>query len=614
MQLLNCNQVGHSFAGKLLFQNVTFGVFEDDKIGLVGPNGVGKTTLLKILLKNIMPDKGDVTWNRGLNISYLEQSPQFNEGDTIDSVMTEGFLPSDLAHSSVYEWISKAGLDAFELSKPAAELSGGWKKKLALARAFSREPHILILDEPTNHLDIESIIWLEEILQRVTFATIIVTHDRLFLQRVSKKIFDLDPRNPNYLWVFDGFYDQYLEAKQVYIQGELAREKSLKNTLRREAEWLARGAQARQTKQKARILNADVLQDQVRHLSQVNQKKEVQIEFSGTEKRAKQLLKVQGLSKSYDPSKGFLFKDLDIVLTSKSRIGLLGNNGVGKTSLIKILIGLEEPTQGQILRPDWDFKINYFEQDRNQIDLNQSIIKNICPEGDFVHFNGQPLHVRSYLEKFLFFGDRLDQAASLLSGGERARLRIAQIMLHPADLLILDEPTNDLDLETLEVLEEALADYSGAVLLVSHDRFFMDSVCDQIISFPFGPKTQEAPKLEFFSGYFQWEKWWRESKTKQGKSKSNSANSNSSESVLLTTTSPLASVNKSQKKMSYKEQKELDTIESEILGLEGELHILQNEGASLPEDYNKMAQLQSLIEKRYERWAELEKKKKSITS
>ncbi|MEZ0390877.1 MAG: ABC-F family ATP-binding cassette domain-containing protein [Pseudobdellovibrionaceae bacterium] len=592
-QLISAHQLSHSFAGRDLFRQVSLGVFEGDRIGLVGPNGAGKSTLMKILSRSLIPDQGEVTYRRGLNLGYLPQTPEFKPGESLLEALLSKALDPHEATSDAYMWISKLGLDQFSPDQPVAELSGGWKKRVALGRELILSPELLLLDEPTNHLDIESILWLEEFIESSPMAFVTITHDRLFLQRVANKIFDLDPKNPNYLLTINGDYVKYLEAKELLIKGQERKEWTMKNTLRRETEWLRRGAKARLTKQKARIERAHDLKDEVQELSGKNLKRQVQIGFGESERNPKKLIEAKQISK-WD-----LFENFSTLVTPKSRIGLLGRNGAGKSTLIRVLLKKEEPDSGSVEVAD-GIKISYFEQNRETLNPKLSLMKNICPEGDYVNFQGKFVHARSYLERFLFSARQLDLPVEKLSGGEQSRLRIAQLMLEPASVLVLDEPTNDLDLDTLNILEEALKDFPGAVILVTHDRYFMDQVATEILAFPHG-----GGQIQKFADYLQWEAWQTEQTSRD---QANALAAKNSE----------ANLKEKSKKLSFKEKFELENMESKILELEQSLAKMESDAqspeivanASKVQDlFEKIHSTQKQIEALYSRWAELENRK-----
>ncbi|HVK61861.1 MAG TPA: ABC-F family ATP-binding cassette domain-containing protein, partial [Bdellovibrionales bacterium] len=481
-------------------------------------------------------------------------------------------------------------------------LSGGWKKRVAMARALVTNPDLLLLDEPTNHLDVHGIEWLENFISEARFATITITHDRLFLQRVANRIFDLDPRYKDGLLVVNGEYLQYLETRDELMRSQERREVVLKNTLRRETEWLRRGAKARTTKQTARIKRAGDLDSEVDDLTERNQKRRVQIDFQEAERNPQRLIEAKQITKSFtgpDGVKRTLFENLDLILTPKTRLGLLGGNGCGKSTLIRCLLGKEKVDSGEVKQSE-KIEVGYFEQHRDTIDPNKTLLQNIVDEGDYVSFRGQYIFARSYLDRFLFRTEQHDMPVRKLSGGEQARLRVAQMMLTPANILVLDEPTNDLDMATMAVLEEVLSDFKGAVILVSHDRYFLDQVSNRILAFD--KDETGSPSLTEFSSFEQWESW-REENARQIAAKA------AAEKAELKAKSG------SKKKLTYKDKLEFEGMEAKIHGLEAKLGELQAEAADpanaskaskLTELYSEISKLQGEIERLYARWAELE--------
>lgn len=591
MNLVNAHKIAKSYAHRTLFENLSVGIAEKERIGFVGPNGAGKSTLLKILAGELQPDAGTVAVKKGMRAGFVHQTPLFAPGATVLSALLEKCAQPDESLPRALELMARLNLNTeFGPDHEVDKLSGGWKKRLAIGRELAIEPELLFLDEPTNHLDLGSILWLEEFLCSAPFSVMMVTHDRLFLQRVANRILDLDPRNPNFLLDIPGGYTQYLETKELELAAQQRHEQVERNRLRRETEWLHRGSIARQTKQSARIQAAGELKDTVADLKNKNQLRKVDLNFGENEHSPQKLIEGTALTKSYGPRA--LFENLDLLITPKTRLGLLGDNGCGKSTLIKILLGQERADSGQVQRAD-RAEIAYFEQSRETLDPELSVLKNICPEGDYVSLQGQTLHVRSYLDRFFFSGHKVDLPAGKLSGGEQARLRLAQLMLKPSQILVLDEPTNDLDSEMLDSLETSLKEFNGAVILVTHDRYFMDAVCNQILAFG------EGTKLERFANYFQWENWFRD---QQKESKTTP--------VALEIVPPVK-----KNRLSYKDKFELENMEATILKLEGDLLTLQRESEEpgvlsdhkrLNDVHNRMAALQSEIDARYERWSELE--------
>ncbi len=608
--LLAATGLTKTFGSRPLFERITVSVDAGDRIGLIGPNGAGKSTLLSLLAAADTPDEGTVTATKGLVIGYLAQVPVFREGASIRETVLEGAKDHG---SGEEEW--KAGLAADEFiarlaltaedrtpETPVARLSGGWKKRLALARELVRRPDLLLLDEPTNHLDVEAILWLEGLLQKAPFATVTVTHDRLFLQRVANRILELDPRNPGGLLDVRGNYETYLFVKEALLSADVEREASLRNRLRRETEWLLRGAKARSTKQQARILRAEALGGEVEELARRTRSASVRLDFQDSGRSPKRLIAAKGIGKGYGGR--VLFEGLDLLITPESRLGLLGPNGCGKSTLIRVLLGSEAPDSGEIFRAD-NLSSVVFEQGRESLDPASTPAKTLCPAGDNVEFRGAFVHIKSYLDRFLFRPEQMDMAVGRLSGGEQSRLLLARLMLKKTNFLVLDEPTNDLDLATLAVLEDCLSDFPGAVLLVTHDRWFLDRVTNQILAF--GKDAKGNGTLVPLAGLDQWETWRAsESEGKTGRGNQDRAPAKSSASI--------AAPGK-KRRLGYLDQRELDGMEDRILMAERARDALKAE-CEKPEiatDHVKLVELlgkieghQSEVDRLYERWGELQ--------
>lgn len=595
--LINAHRLSKAFTARSLFEGISFSIETGQRIGLIGPNGAGKSTLLKILAGKISTDDGTLSVQRGLRIGLLNQMPSFTDGATVHSTVMEGSRDpydwEEIARSQML--MSKLSLD--DGDKPVADLSGGWKKRLALARELMRDPDLLLLDEPTNHLDVESIIWLEEFIAQARFATVVITHDRLFLQRISNQILELDRRHKDGILRVNGDYATYLELREHLLSAQEQRETKLRNTLRRETEWLRRGPQARLKKQQARIDKHEVLSQEVGELGERNQNVKVRMDFHSVEKSPKKLIEAKGIQKSYDGHQ--IVPPLDLLITPKSRIGLLGINGCGKSTLIRMLVGTEAPDTGTVTQSD-ALEISYFEQNRESLDPTLSVYNTICPLGDYVDFGSMKIHAKSYLTRFLFTYDQMDMPVGKLSGGEQSRLLIARLMLKRANVLILDEPTNDLDMATLDVLQDVLSDFNGAVILVTHDRYFLDQVTNQILAFGTGPRGRKI--IERFADLSQWERWHEEQS-----------------SQVQSAPAPLAAapsaVKKAKKKLSFNDQRELDGMEAKIQGLEKQLSELTStsqtieviaNSSRLIELTQKMSQAQAEIDRLYARWTELD--------
>ena len=598
--LLNAHEIDKSYAAKTLFSGLSFGVQNGERIGLIGPNGAGKSTLLQILGGVEKPDSGSVTLSRGLRLGFLRQNPIFNEEESVFECILSGsndpYEPETLGLAS--ELISRLELNSSEAGedRPLKELSGGWRKRVALARELIKRPDLLLLDEPTNHLDLMSILWLEKYLaQNSDLAILMVTHDRLFLQKTCNVIYDLDPRNPGNLLKFTGPYSEYLDYKEQVMQGMKSLEAARKNYLRSETDWLRRGSIARQTKQQARINRAGELKDEVKSLIAQNREQKINVEFAELDRSPKRMIEAKNISKKIGDR--YLFKDFSFLIGPKTRMGLVGRNGSGKSTLIRTLIGQEPPDSGSVFMNE-DIKVAYFEQQKQELQQDVSVLKTICPEGDYVHVQGQPIFAKSYLHRFNFRTEQMDLPVRRLSGGEQSRLLIAKLMMQTEPILVLDEPTNDLDIATLGVLEAALKDFPGAVILVTHDRYFMDQVANRIVAL-----TDNEGEVLQFADFFQWEEWYE--------------NIGSLQKPKTKTTGLVAASDKPKTKLSYKDQRELDMMESTISEAEEKVRQLE-QSIHEPEVQSDYAKLQSLgaeltqaqarVEDLYKRWSELSSK------
>ncbi|MBI2974457.1 MAG: ATP-binding cassette domain-containing protein [Deltaproteobacteria bacterium] len=538
----------------------------------------------------------------------LEQVPEFAKDETIEQAVNAGIEGAhDWSHiSRVHEYMSRLSLDGrsgVRGENRIAALSGGWKKRVALARLLVGNHDLVLLDEPTNHLDVESILWLEEHLAKAPFAIITATHDRLFLQRISNRIWELDRRNPGGLLSIKGDYADYLEAKQSLASEQQQREITLKNTLRRETEWLRRGPKARSTKQYARIKQAGVLKEEVEDLEYRNTAWAAKLDFHSNERNPKKLIETKGIAKSFGDMT--LFKDVNLLITPGLRLGLLGANGCGKTTLIKVLTGQEVPTSGTVIRSD-QLQIAYFEQNRETLDPNATVADSVCPAGDHVKYLDNYIHIRSYLERFNFSQTQANMEVRRLSGGEQSRLLIARLMLKTANVLILDEPTNDLDMHTLEVLEQCLLEFPGAVILVTHDRYFLDQVANKLLAFgeQCGPNSG---RILPFANLEQWERAYLHERAKASPTaRTKEKNDRPAES----------SRRAAKRKLSFNEQFEFDHMEEKIHAAETRLEELRVESshpdvisnaARLAEIMPEIAELEAKIESMFRRWAELER-------
>lgn len=601
MTLLSCQGLSKSYGSRLLFKDLSFGIFAGDKVGLIGPNGSGKSTLLKILAGLDTPDEGLVVRNRSLRMGYIPQETHFPDRPVQD-IMLEA-LEHDLHASAEYKQaqiatvLSKMGFT--DISVSAASLSGGWKKRLALAVELVRSPDVLLLDEPTNHLDLEGVVWLEKFLKSASFAYIVISHDRYFLENITTRMMELDKSYPKGLFAADGSYSLFLEKREEFLSGQMQQERSLSSKVRREVEWLKQNPKARTTKSQSRIQEAQRLIQELHEIKGRNQANKSQIDFSSSKRESQKLLTATNLTKSMGGR--LLFSGIDLVLSPGVRLGIVGTNGSGKTTLLRLLAGELTPDKGTIKCAD-GIKIVYFDQHRAQLPADISLRRALSTEGDMVYYRNQTIHVNSWCRRFLFSPDRLDLPFGHLSGGEKARVHIARLMLQPADILLLDEPTNDLDIPTLEVLENSLQEFPGAIVLISHDRYMLDQISNVIL----GLGTQSDTEL--FADYRQWEEY-QILKSEQEK-ESSKEKSEKKESA------PRATMERS-RKMSYSEKREWEQMEGKILTLEKEIETLQTQIqdpliAGQPEKLQKACHeldvKQQALDKLFHRWQELESK------
>lgn len=591
--LLSVQHLSKSFGSQELFDDLCFSLMEGDKVGLIGPNGAGKSTLLKILMGQEMCDEGEVSIRQGLKIGYASQSPHFSE-QNIELSAIEGISeeakPDALLRARIL--LSKAEFE--DIAADSSRLSGGWKKRLDLVRALVKEPDVLLLDEPTNHLDLEGIMWLEKFLAKERTTLLIVSHDRQFLQNMCTKIFDLNPCYPEGIFIAEGDLGSFYDKKQQFLEGQLERERSLKNSVKQEVDWLRRSPKARTTKSRSRVSRAQNMIEELAFVRSRNQKPRAEISFTSSERQTQKLITAHNVTKSISGRQ--LFQGVNLILSPGTRLGIVGKNGTGKSTLMKILSEQIKPDMGTLKYAD-DLKLVYFDQHREQIPLDITLKTALCESGDMVSYMGHSIHVNGWAARFLFPPERLTLPVRCLSGGERARILIARLMLQPADVLFLDEPTNDLDIPTLEVMEESLKNFAGVVVLISHDRHLMDSLCTQILSLG----GEGDPQL--YSGYKQWEMAQRPVK-KEDKAPS-----------FKTPASPPSPT---KKRLSYMEQKELESMEKTIEDAEKEIQTLleqigaaQSSGLSL-DLYQKLASAQERVDKLFHRWEELIQKQKQL--
>jgi ATP-binding cassette subfamily F protein uup len=485
-----------------------------------------------------------------------------------------------------------------------AALSGGWQKRLAIARELASEPDILLMDEPTNHLDVEGILWLEALLAARARACLVVSHDRYFLEHVATRMLELSRGYPSGLFETDGRYSEFLTRRDEFLKGQAAYEESLANTVRRELEWLRRGAKARSTKAKGRIKEADRLIEELQDARARGVTRTAGIDFTASGRRTRRLLVARGLAKSLGGRP--LVRGLDLVITPGMRIGLIGPNGSGKTTLLNLLAGTLAPDEGEIERVE-GLRLVRFEQERGGLDPEQPLRRALAPEGDTVHFQGRSLHVAAWAKRFLFSPEQLEVPVGRLSGGEQARIHIARLMRESADLLLLDEPTNDLDIPTLDVLEESLVSFEGGLVLVTHDRFMLDRLATVIVA------LDGEGGVETFADYSQWERARRDRR-----SISRPLDCRPLDSRPLTLPSPPRGGEGKRgknRRRGYLEQREWEGMEAAIVEAEAAVTAcrraaedpgIASDPAALQARYAALDGARAAVDRLYARWAELE--------
>lgn len=587
--LIQCQNLSKSLGGKNLFHDLSLNISKRDKLAIIGPNGAGKSTLLKIICKELQADSGIVTHQKNLNFYLLSQQVSFSQESAfseLERLLQSLETPPKNSQILIETALSKVGFSDFNTK--IATLSGGWKKRLQIAAALAINPDILILDEPTNHLDLESIQWLENFLKREVQSYLIVSHDRYFLDRSCEKTIEINPLYPDGYFFSPFSYTEFLDKKALFLQELEKQEASLKSRSKRELVFLKSNPKARTTKSQARVRKAQEILSTLSRLKDKRAKnsQKIQLEIDSKDKRSKVLIKLFHAEKSYGSNKLFSFEDFKI--TDGLRLGILGPNGCGKSTFIKCLLETEPLSSGSLKKRD-DLSVAYLSQNRKELDESLLLKEALSPKGEFALFQGQSMHVVRLGQIFGFDKYQLEQRVSSLSGGEKAKILLARAMEQLSDVFILDEPTNDIDISTLETLEESLITFKGAIIFVTHDRYFLDNVSNQILTFHKG-------QLHFFTHYQQYEDW-QQQKEKQKKQQE------------------VKVVKKRVQKLNNQERKELRALPKEIEKLEAKIHKLHQdmEKASLEQKIEELNALslqneeaESNLHKLYERWEELE--------
>jgi len=603
--ILNAQGLTKAFGATPLFHDISFTVSDGDHIGLIGPNGAGKSTLLKVLAGDEDADSGDVAIRKRARVGYVQQESVFADKltvrDVLEQALVKAGVPEAEREGRLRETSGRTGFPSLEAE--AARLSGGWRKRLAIAEAIVTRPDVLLLDEPTNHLDLAGIAWLEQVIKETESAVVMVSHDRYFLENTAEEMVELNRVYADGLLRVKGSYSRFLEGKEQYLEAQSKLQDALKNRVKIETDWLRRGPKARTTKSKARIDNAQELIGQLKEVNQRTQTSSAGIDFAATDRQTKRLVEFEDVSVILGEGAGArkIVEGLNFLITSGMRVGLVGPNGSGKTTLLRLLTGELEPTAGTIKKAA-ALRVVYFSQMR-ELEEGVTLRRALAPDSDSVVYQGRVVHVASYATKFLFTSEQLNQPVERLSGGERARVLIAKLMLEAADVLLLDEPTNDLDIATLEILEESLLEYAGALVLVTHDRYMLDRVSTVVLG------LDGRGNAGTFADYAQWEQWQRE----MGAANSDGSSADATASPVKAA----AATGGGKKKLSYLEAREYATIEEKVEAADARLNaardmlddpVVATNAPALTAALHEMEQAQAAMDELYARWAELTEK------
>ncbi len=582
MLLLACQNLTKSFGSRILFNGLSFSILSEDRIGMVGPNGAGKSTLLKMIADIEPLTDGLITKKKGIKIGYIPQEELFPDASIIQ--ILSGIRPFSISipdwerHLSIY--LEKAGfLDPHQNAKL---LSGGFQKRLSFLKAWVLEPDLLLFDEPTNHLDLETLFWLENILSDLPCALVIISHDRVFLNQICNKVIEINHQYPKGCLIVEGSYQTYLERKESFLESNLQLEHHLKSKLKKELAWLKTSPKARTTKAESRIQDTQALQDQFQMIRAQNKKRNIQLDLDSSQRNTQKLISIHNLTKSLGGKP--LFQGLDLTISPKTRLGLLGFNGSGKTTLFKILNRELKPDLGTIKYAD-DLKIVYFRQNREIFEKKETLRAILSPNSDYVTFMGVSTHINGFCKTLGFSPSDLDMPCFKLSGGEKARALIGRLMLEKADVLLLDEPTNDLDVETLDLFLDVLRKHEGAILLISHDRYFLNAVCDEMIALG----IDETP--QFYQDFEQFEEALKAKKEKP--------------KILISDYLPPQIEKPKNEKKIASILKKIEHLEKEITLLNEELDLIDH-SEKLTKHCELIAQKTKTLETFFEEWEKLE--------
>ena len=601
--LITARELSKSFILDTLFHSVSVQLAEGDRLGIIGPNGAGKSTLLKILAGLETTDGGEIIRRRGLTHVYVPQDDEFAEDHTPMLAVVAALNHDPTEHrfdpeAQAAKILTRLGF--IDMHQPVHTLSGGWRKRLALAQALAQEPEMLLLDEPTNHLDLEGILWLESFLQNAKLTVAFITHDRRFLENVATRIMEISPQYPGGTFEVRGNYTEFVRRKGEFLDGQLTAQSALANKVRRDTAWLLQGVQARRTRNKTQLEDTIERRKELNELAFRNEvgDRRASIDFQATERKTKKLLTLHNITKSIGGRT--LFDCLELTLSTGRRIGLLGANGSGKTTLVRILSGELAPDAG-VIKTAPGLRIVTFAQSRASLNPEETLQQALCPLGEMVDYRGRQVHVTGWARRFLFEVEQLNTLVKSLSGGERARVLIARLMLEPADVLLLDEPTNDLDIPSLEVLENALLEFPGAIVLITHDRFMMERIATEYVALDGKGGARE------FASLAQWQDWLARGTARAEPKRARPLQRKAAASERTPETKP--------RKLSYKDQRELDGIEA--LVLESEALVAQFEADTkdpavmadhvrLAAAFAKLDEAQREVQRLYNRWQQLE--------
>jgi ATP-binding cassette subfamily F protein uup len=631
MSLLRFEDIKLDFGEQVILRDAEFSIEAGERVCLIGRNGAGKSTTLKLIGGEIDADRGEIVRQAGMVVSQLHQNlPEaidlpvrevIRSGlQHIDALLQQykemssqkldkrGLLELETLHAKIDThdgWHIDQRVDAtitdlnLPTDKTMRELSGGWRRRVALARALVQKPDLLLLDEPTNHLDIATIKWLEDRIYSYSGAVLFITHDRAFLQRLATRIVEID-RGKLSSW--PGDYSNFLRRKEKALEDEEVANSRFDKKLSQEEDWIRQGIKARRTRNEGRVRSLEKMREEV--AGRIKQENTARIHIEEAEQSGRKVIRAKNIGYSYDGNP--VIRDFSIKIMRGDRIGLIGNNGVGKTTLLRLLLGQLEPQTGTI-KHGTNLEIGYFDQLRQTLDLEKSVAYNVGEGRTYIKLNGKDRHIVGYLKGFLFTPKRSSMPVKALSGGERNRVILAKLFTRAANLLVLDEPTNDLDIETLEVLEQRLCEYSGTLIVVSHDREFLDNVVTSTVVF-----EQDGRAKEYVGGYSDW--------VRHGHALAETENFAAEEAKKQAAVERRK--NKSKTKLSYKEQRELDQLPAEIEAQETKIAELQEtiadpafysqENTLVQASLEELSNAEALLEQRIERWGELESFSESL--